>query len=91
MASPVIQHLGDMDNLPRRLGAAEDKVVVLGPVVILIKLSHFLHQIPVHREQMADVVGAGEKVRIKIRLEMRLKESSSLHVQLGLVRIDHVV
>ena len=39
---------------------------------------------------MADIVDAGEKIRIKVRLKMRIKKGSSVHVQLVLIRINHL-
>ena len=90
MAAPVVQHLGNMVNLLRRLRAPENEIIVLGPIKLLPEPSHLFQQIHPHHKQMADIIHAGQKIRVEIRLEMRVEQRLPVHVQLVLVRIDHL-
>ena len=39
---------------------------------------------------MTDIVNAGQQIRVKIWLEMRIKQSLPIHIQLVLIGINHI-
>ena len=90
VAAPVIEHLRDMADLLCVLRTAENKVVILRSVILCPEAANFIEQSFFHHKQMADIVDARQKVRIKIRLEMRVKQLISIHVKLVLVGIEDV-
>ena len=87
MASPVVQHLGNMVNLPGCFRAPEYEIIILGAVKLLAESPNPLKQVLPDHEEMADIIHAGKQVRVKVRLEMRVKQSLSVHVQLVLIRV----
>ena len=79
-----------MDYVPRFLGHAEDKVIVLGAVIGRVKLPDCVEKALPHRKEMADIVDRAEQIRVKVRLKMRVKERAAVHVELVLVGIEAV-
>ena len=73
MAAPVIEHPGNVTNLCGFLRTSENKVIILRPVKLLAKASHFSDKIAIHHKKMADIIHAGQQILIKIRLKMRVK------------------
>ena len=90
VAAPVIEHLWDMADLLCILCTAENKVVILSSVIFRPETTDFIEQFFFHHKQMADIVDARQKIRIKIRLEMRVKQFISIHVKLVLIGIEDI-
>ena len=90
VAAPVIEHLRDVADLLCILCTAENKVVILGSVIFRPETADFIEQFFFHHKQMADIVDARQKIRIKIRLEMRVKQFISIHVKLVLIGIEDI-
>ena len=72
------------------LGAAENKIVILCTVKFLTETAHPCDEKFFHNKQVANIVYACQKIRIKVRFEMRIKQSSSVHIQLVLIGVDHI-
>ena len=79
-----------MDYVPRFLGHAEDKVIVLGAVIGRVKLPDCVEKALPHRKEMADIVDRAKQIRVKVRLKMRVKERAAVHVEFVLVGIETV-
>ena len=67
---------------------AENKIIILGPVVLRPHHACPFDDRPFHHQQMADVIHRAQKIRIVIRLKMGLKELISVHGHFIFVRID---
>ena len=72
------------------LRTAEDKVIILGSVILRPETADFIKQFFLHHEQMSDIVHARQKIRIEIRLKMRVKQFISIHIQLVLIGIEDI-
>ena len=79
-----------MDYVPRFLGHAEDKVIVLGAVIGRVKLPDCVEKALPHRKEVADIVDRAEQIRVKVRLKMRVKKRTAVHVELVLVGVETV-
>ena len=90
VTAPVVEHLRDMDYVPRFLGHAEDKVIVLGAVIGRVKLSDCVEKALPHRKEVTDIVDRAEQIRVKVRLKMRVEERTAVHVELVLVGVETV-
>ena len=90
MASPVIQNLGNMADFFRLLRAAEDKIIILGSVVLRPEKAGLFRQSPLYAEQMADIVHRTEKVQVKVRLHVRLEKLMTIHAHLIFIRIQDI-
>ena len=88
MTAPVIEHPRDMMYLRRLLRDAEYEIIVLSAVICRVKGPAALYHLPFEQEQMADIVHTAQHIYIEIRLEMRIKERSAVHVQLVLIRVN---
>ena len=91
MAAPVIQHLRNMMDFPGLFRTAEDKIIILGSVKLLAESADGFHQVPVYHKQMADIIYAGQKIWIKVRLKVRIEKCLSVHIQLIFIRINHII
>ena len=65
----------------------ENKIIILSTVKLLPKASHLIQKALFYYKQMADIIDTGKKIRVKIRLEMRIKQRLSVHIQLILIGI----
>ena len=90
VGSPVIEDSGHMRNFFRLLDAAEHKVIVLRPVEFSAEPSCLPDQIPLHHQEMTDIIVGPQQIQIKIRLQMGLIMFSTLRGDLVLVRIDDI-
>ena len=79
-----------MDYVPRFLGHAEDKVIVLGAVIGRVKLPDCVEKALPHRKEVADIVDRAKQIRVKVRLKMRVKERAAVHVEFVLVGVEAV-
>ena len=61
-----------MDDVLRRLRAAEHEIIVLGSVKRRIKQPDALKKRLLHDRQMTDVVHRGQEIRVIVRLQVRL-------------------
>ena len=79
-----------MDDLFRLFRTAEDKIVILSPVVGGILATKLQSEASFYHEKMADVVVRTEKVRVEVRLEMGLKMLLQIRRHLVLIGVDHI-
>ena len=64
--------------------------MVLGAVEFLPEASGLQGDLPLHQEEMTDIIIASQILRIEIRLEMGLEMPVPLRIQLILIGIDRV-
>ena len=73
---PVIQDLGDADDLFRSLRAAENQIMILRAVELRPEKSGFIEKRTLHDKKMRDVIIRTKEVKVEgrlpVRLEMRL-------------------
>ena len=89
--TPVIEGVGDVDDLPGRLGQAEEELIILTAVVLHpLRAACGIHQPAAEQGQVADIVVGAEVVQHEIRLEV--VEHHILHLALKgrLIGIDKV-
>ena len=60
VTAPVIQHLGNMDDLPGLFRTAEDEIIILRAVKFRPEALYLLQERAFYHEQMADIVYAGQ-------------------------------
>ena len=89
--TPVIEGVGDVDDLPGRLGQAEEELIILTAVVLHpLRAACGVHQPAAEEGQVADIVVGAEVVQHEVRLEV--VEHHVLHLALEgrLIGIDEV-
>ena len=89
--TPVIEGVGDVDDLPGRLGQAEEELIILTAVVLHpLRAACGVHQPAAEQGQVADIVVGAEVVQHEVRLEV--VEHHVLHLALEgrLIGIDEV-
>ena len=68
----------------------EDQIIVLRSVTGRIEAAGLPEKRRADRQKVADIVGARQIIRIKIRLEIRREEETARHGHLVLVRVDEI-
>ena len=68
--------------------SAQDQIIVLRPVIRRAQ-SQFLDQFRLHQKKMADIVIGQEKIKIKIRFDIRFIIILSSFIAFILIRIEH--
>ena len=89
--APVVEGMGDVGDLRRLLGEAEEEVVILAAVVLgPLAAARLFHQRPAEGGQVADIVVGAEVVQHEIGLEV--VEHHILHLTLEgrFVGIDEI-
>ena len=85
----MVQGLGDMADLLRPLGDAEQEVLACAPFERRVAAVDLLEDAPPEDDEVSHVIGAKQEVRARARLERR-REPAAVRVDEALVGVEEV-